>query len=296
MMRAGSLFSGIGGFDLGLERAGLCRTVWQAESDRYCAEILTRRFPGTSNVGDVAAVDWSKLPPVDVLHGGFPCQDISEAGLHAGIRQGSRSGLWSYFADAVDVLRPRLVLVENVSALTVRGMDVVLGDLARLGFDARWASIRAADLGAPHRRERIFIAAVAPHARRQGPQGHRPTVTDRRPEPADDPPAPWRWGPYEPAVRRWGETLGRPAPQPVDERGRLTAEFAEWFMGFPDGWTSGVSHTRRLTVLGNAVVPQVAEAVGSWAAAAVQPLGPGCPYCAPDENCPDHELLRPSVY
>jgi len=289
-MWAGSLFAGIGGLDLGFHKAELSRSRWFVENDKHCSNILARRFPGTPNHRDVTTVDWQTLPPVDVLHGGFPCQDISEAGLGAGIREGKRSGLWSDFASGIDTLRPRLVIVENVSALLGRGIDVVLGDLASMGFDAEWASVRASDVGAAHSRERIFIVAVAPHAHREGPQGGRNRPPGRTDAAVGDPAA-FPWGPYEPAIRRWADVVGRPAPSPVDHKGRMSVPFAEWHMGFPAEWTAGASRTQSLKMLGNAVVPQVAELVGRWAMSMLRSTSPGCPYCAPDENCPDHGSL-----
>lgn len=294
MMRAGSLFAGIGGLDMGLEKSGLCKTVWVCETDKSCAEVLDRQFSNTPNYGDVTTIDWTAVPPVDVLHGGFPCQDISEAGLGAGITQGRRSGLWANFADAIRVLRPRIIVVENVSALLGRGLDVVLADLASLGLDARWASVRASDVGAAHSRERIFIVAIASHADRTGSQRTR-SQTPGKPRPSVGDPSAFPWGKHEPAIRRWGDVVGRPAPSPVDGQGRLTVDFAEWFMGFPDAWTSGLSKTRAIQALGNAVVPQVAELVGRWALSMVDRTAPWCLYCAPDENCPDHEALPTAV-
>ena len=160
-MRYGSLFSGYGGLDLAIEEVLGATCAWHCEVDPAAARILAHRWPGVPNLGDITAVDWSTVEPVDILSGGFPCQDISSAGLKAGLEKGTRSGLWYRYADAVRVLRPRLVVVENVSALLARGVDVVLGSLAELGYDARWTSVRAADVGAPHRRERIFLVAAA---------------------------------------------------------------------------------------------------------------------------------------
>jgi DNA (cytosine-5)-methyltransferase 1 len=157
----GSLFAGIGGFDLGLERAGL-KCVWQVEIDEFCRRVLAKHWPEVRRHDDVKT-----FPPsdpsewrCDVICGGFPCQDISNAGKGEGI-DGERSGLWSEFARIVGVLRPRIVIVENVSALLGRGMDRVLGDLASLWFDAEWHCIPAAAFGAPHIRDRTFILANA---------------------------------------------------------------------------------------------------------------------------------------
>lgn len=158
-LRVLSLFSGIGGIDLGLERAGFT-IVAHSEIDQYASRVLAKHWPGVPNVGDITKADWSDwVGHVDVIAGGFPCQDISLAGKGAGI-EGSRSGLWSEYARVVRVLRPRYVIVENVAALLSRGLDRVLGDLASLGYDAWWDCIPAASVGAPHRRDRVFIVAT----------------------------------------------------------------------------------------------------------------------------------------
>lgn len=153
----GSLFSGIGGLDLGLERAGMvCR--WQIEVDDYCQRVLAKHWPDVPKYGDIREVTGEELERVDLLCGGFPCQDISNAGKRAGI-DGARSGLWSEYIRLVRVLRPRFVLVENVAALLVRGLDRVLIDLAESGYSAEWDCIPAASVGAPHRRDRLFVVA-----------------------------------------------------------------------------------------------------------------------------------------
>jgi DNA (cytosine-5)-methyltransferase 1 len=188
ILTVGSLFSGIGGFDLGLERAGM-KVIWQSEIDPYASAILARHWPGIPNLGDVRGITAatvadaastrraetrecdgrSPLLPArlserggmpDVLCGGFPCQDISNAGKRAGI-DGERSGLWTEFARIIGELRPRYVIVENVAALLGRGIERVLGDLAALGFDAEWHCIPASAVGAPHRRDRVWIIAHA---------------------------------------------------------------------------------------------------------------------------------------
>lgn len=166
----GSLFSGIGGLELGLEWAGVGHTVWQVEQDEYCRAVLAKHWPHATRYEDVRNVGRSNLEPVDVICGGFPCQDISLAGKGAGLA-GERSGLWFEYARIVRELRPRYVVVENVAALLGRGMGVVLGCLAELGYDAEWSRIAAADVGAPHGRERIFIVA---HAQRERPATRTP--------------------------------------------------------------------------------------------------------------------------
>lgn len=159
MFTMGSLFAGIGGFDLGFERAGF-KTVWQVEIDSYCQKVLAKNFPEAKRFGDIRDCGRHNLESVDVICGGFPCQDISNAGKRAGIT-GERSGLWAEMCRIVGELRPRYVVVENVAALLGRGMGRVLGDLAEIGYDAEWEIISAADVGAPHLRERVWIMAHA---------------------------------------------------------------------------------------------------------------------------------------
>lgn len=156
-MNVGSLFAGIGGFDLGFERAGM-RTVWQVEQSEFCRAVLARHFPDAERFEDVREVGVAELEPVDLICGGFPCQDISLAGRGAGI-DGARSGLWSEYARIVRELEPRWVVVENVSALLGRGLDRVLRDLAEIGYDAEWDCLPASAFGAPHQRDRFWLVA-----------------------------------------------------------------------------------------------------------------------------------------
>jgi DNA (cytosine-5)-methyltransferase 1 len=166
MLTLGSLFSGIGGIELGFERTGAFKTIWHSEIEAYPSAVLEENFPGVKNYGDITKIDWGKVERPDVLCGGFPCQDISVAGKGAGIKEGTRSGLWSEYARAIRELRPRYVVVENVPMLARRGLTRVLGDLAALGYDAEWKIVSAASVGAPHRRERLFIIAYDAEMRR----------------------------------------------------------------------------------------------------------------------------------
>lgn len=153
----GSLFAGIGGFDLGFERAGF-KTSWQVEIDPYCQKVLSKNFPEAERFGDIRECGSHNLKPVDVICGGFPCQDISHSGNMAGI-DGKRSGLWSEYKRILRILRPRYALIENVAALVGLGLERVLCDLAEIGFDAEWQIVSAADIGAAHWRERVWILA-----------------------------------------------------------------------------------------------------------------------------------------
>jgi DNA (cytosine-5)-methyltransferase 1 len=171
----GSLFAGIGGFDLGFERAGMtCK--WQVEIDPFCRAVLAKHWPDVPRYEDVRDVHAVRccpliglqdamacgncLLPVDVLCGGFPCQDISVAGRGEGLA-GERSGLWFEYARLIRELRPRYVVVENVTALLGRGLGRVLGDLAASGYNAEWDCIPASAVGAPHQRDRVWIVAYA---------------------------------------------------------------------------------------------------------------------------------------
>jgi len=239
-VNVGSLFAGIGGFDLGFERAGM-RVSWQVEQDPYCRAVLARHFPDAARFEDVREVGARNLCPVDLLCGGFPCQDLSPAGRGAGL-DGARSGLWSEFARIVRELRPRYVVVENVPALLTgkgkrweRGpIGRVLGDLAEARYDAEWACLSAGEFGAPHLRKRVWIvaypardaeagAAAEPGTERQraGAGGERSGATDLA-----DPDAqrqPGRTGELGPAGRgepEDGRRAGGEDLADADKRGR----------------------------------------------------------------------------
>lgn len=170
------LFSGIGGFALGAYNAGLrFDGHYFSEIDEYATRVYRLRFPGAVALGDINGIRGSGLPAGEwIIAGGFPCQDISVAGKGAGLA-GARSGLWFQYARIIGELRPAYAIMENVGALAFRGLDSVLGSLAEIGYDAEWQDIRASDVGAPHRRERIWIVAypaiVSCNARRTEPAG-----------------------------------------------------------------------------------------------------------------------------
>lgn len=183
-LKIGSLFSGIGGLDLAVEQFFGAELVWHCEWDDEPSKVLAARWPGVPNYRDVRTVDWASVEPVDIMCGGFPCQDVSLAGRRAGMKEGTRSGLWSEFARAIDIVRPSVVVIENVRGLLsadagsnvepcpwcmgdgadeyhLRALDAVVADLSDLGFDAEWTGLRAADVGAPHGRFRFFLLAYA---------------------------------------------------------------------------------------------------------------------------------------
>lgn len=231
-MKFGSLFSGIGGMDLGLERAGM-ECAWQVEIDEFCRKVLTKHWPNVPKFNDVKEVGKHNLERVDLIAGGFPCQDISFAGYGAGIA-GARSGLWVEFHRIISELRPRLVLVENVAALLLRGMGTVLGDLAAIRYDAEWSTISACSIGAPHMRRRLFILAY-PYS-----VNGRPWVWDSHARPFR--PLQTISG-FEGARIGWQERLANPSK----------------LYGGANGLPFGLERNRGI---GNAVVPQVAEWIG----------------------------------
>ena len=157
MPTVGSLFSGIGGLDLGLEWAGF-ETKWFCEIEKFPQAVLRKHWPDTPIIEDVRNVTTGNVQQVDVIAGGFPCQDISIAGRRAGIGA-ERSGLWSEMARIIRVFRPRYTIIENVANLVGFGLERVLADLAEMGRDASWAVIPASAVGADHRRDRVFIVS-----------------------------------------------------------------------------------------------------------------------------------------
>lgn len=182
-MKIGSLFSGYAGLDQAVEKVTGGTPAWFVEFDKAPSAILAKHYPDVPNYGDISKIDFTQVEPVDILTGGFPCQDLSIAGKRAGIKKGTRSGLWLEFVRAIEELQPRLVVIENVRGLlsakahselescawcmgetgdgepSLRALGAVLGSLAELGYDAKWTGLRAADAGAPHSRFRIFIIA-----------------------------------------------------------------------------------------------------------------------------------------
>ncbi|MFE9538504.1 DNA cytosine methyltransferase [Streptomyces sp. NPDC006691] len=384
-LRTGSVCTGYGGLDDAVQAVFGGELAWVADNDPGAARILAHRHPQVPNLGDITALDWHEVEPVDIYIGGYPCQPFSTAGKRKGIQDDRH--IWPYIARALGVLRPRLAVFENVAGHLSLGFDTVLADLAAIGFDADWCCVRASDIKAAHQRKRLIFWAwpadsggpglarrwaerAASHRRlpaadavdlgehrggargtgrnepaprrlapadptgrgRQGsttghsteppeqftdPDGpgirgcaaaHPAGIGER--EPADqalaladsgdarqepcrrggrtpaDPsgdgrhqgrPEPARqqgrsdapfgsapdWGPYAAAIERWAQVIGRPAPRPVDDLGRLNPVFVEWLMALEPGHVTavpGLSRTAQLKALGNGVVPPQAVA------------------------------------
>lgn len=231
-MTVGSLFTGIGGMDLGLERAGFS-VLWQCEINRYCRHVLKTHWPLIPQFNDIVTLDWATVPHVRVLCGGFPCQDISHAGKGAGLH-GSRSQLWYEFLRSITILSPDYVLIENVAALRGRGLDSILREIAAIGYDAEWHCIPASAVGAPHRRDRVWVIA---YHHRLGVEG---CLVKAIPQ--------FRAFSWFKDVRGVEDFFTLPTiPQPLIR-----------------GAGDGVPHwVDRLKSLGNSVVPQIVECIGT---------------------------------
>jgi len=290
-MNVVSLFAGIGGFELGLERAGMT-VVAQCEISPKCRHLLRHHWPEVQQFDDVCTMRAADVPHrVHVICGGFPCQDISFAGKGAGLA-GERSGLWREYARLIGEFRPDYVIVENVAALLGRGLGDVLGDLAALGYDAWWDCIPAAAVGAPHRRDRLWVVAYPRGVQHEGyGDALRRAITEelsranlayatrvQRGRPVERPE--WeRVGPGgeslalgDAASLRW-DGASNPRSSEHQERGRPFTSGGSgsdrgrspWWLSEPD--VGRVAHgvparVDRLHGLGNAVVPQIPEILG----------------------------------
>jgi DNA (cytosine-5)-methyltransferase 1 len=295
----GSLFAGIGGIDLGFERCGMeCK--WQVEINDYAQKVLAKHWPAVHRERDIRECSTRNLERVDIIAGGFPCQDISYAGLGAGL-DGERSGLFFEAIRLVSELRPRAVVLENVAALLTRGLDRVLGTLAEIGYDAEWHCIPAAYVGAPHIRDRVFVIAIHSNAensnarqphKRNAEQSREDSSQKRqrlRDQPsglgsivADTTGNRWKQGRQDgrggkeraskgQECRSGGggedvaDTAGVYAQGFNDRSGEVQSWRSSWWAVEPDvGRVAyGIpARVDRLRGLGNAVVPQVAELVG----------------------------------
>lgn len=259
----GSLFSGAGLCDLGLEWAGMKHRFF-CEVDPFCRSVLRRHWPGIPIYEDVRELRGVDLPPVDVLCGGFPCQDVSlaAAGKRKGIT-GKRSGLWHEYARLIEEIRPGYVIVENVPGLLAAGVEAVLQDLAEIGYDAEWEVLPAAAVGAPHRRERVFLVAY-PHCDGRDPEHGVLSSLGRDVGEGDQP---WRVAPWlgvridrarRASIR---ETYGGCVLRRVDDGSPARLDGPAGVRPLPRELVP--VWVRRLKALGNAITPQQAYAVAA---------------------------------
>jgi len=270
-MTIGSLFAGIGGLELGLERAGLGPVVWQVEQDEFCRRVLAKHWPDADrSVTDVREARAENLERVDLICGGFPCQNVSSAGAREGLG-GERSGLWFEFARVVRELRPAWVVVENVASGGRLWVDEVMAGLGVEGYESLPIPLSAADCGAPHLRRRVFIVGrLAPNSngeqlrdeperdegRGNGVQGQGQAIAVNHGE--------------EGALAD-AASVGRPRQeQPWSDMEHDRSEHSygfSWEEAYPEPTVCSVDHgipdrLARLKALGNAVVPQCAEVIG----------------------------------
>lgn len=287
-MLIGSLCTGYSGLEMAAQNIFGGELAWVADNAVPARKLLEYRYPDVPNLGDLTVADWSNVEPVQILTAGFPCQPISIAGRKLG--QNDERWIWPELAGAIRVLRPEYVLLENVENLIRLGLGDVLGDLATLGYDARWTCVRASEAGAPHRRERWFCAAHPKVAGLEGGLGEELQVTGPVGGGSGSSPdsdgeglegtsrkelpelqsgtgnGTTDWERFTTRIRLWERVLGRPAPLPRvtgrKTKERLNPVFTEWMMGLPEGWVTGVpglSYREQLHLLGNGVVPQQAE-------------------------------------
>lgn len=285
-LKHGSLFSGYGGLDLAVNEFFGSETEWFCEFDKPPTKVLAHHWPTVPNLHDITKVNWGQVSPVDILSGGSPCQDMSQIGLRAGMRPGTRSGLWENMREAISVLKPKVVVWENVkgafSAKAVSESDVVfgagqiraigrvLGDLTSLGYDSAWGVVRAEDAGLPHRRERVFVVAYTNSVSDEQRQDFERLVGKGVSFEAGKPPSLSesgiraqdgfdkgsghenleRFGLYAPVV------AGHPYPITPEEN--VSVRFVESIMGVPVGHVDdvpGIGYEAKLKLLGNGVAP-----------------------------------------
>lgn len=276
------MFSGYGGLDLAVETVTGAEPAWFCEYGPAPSKVLAHHWPDVPNHRDVTSIDWGRVEPVDILTAGYPCQPFSKAGNREGTHD--ERHLWPFVHNAIRLLRPRLVVLENVTGHLSLGFDRVLADLAEIGFDAEWATLRASDIGAPHHRDRLFVLAYPCGERREAQQlTRRPAQEITR---YHDREHILSWArcaadlanQLGPRVAAWALLHGEP-PLPTVEtveyrdvdlfghrfpevRHGINTEFVEWMMGLPAGWVTGVglSRNEQLRVLGNGVCPPQAVA------------------------------------
>jgi len=268
VLTVGSLFSGIGGLDLGLERAGM-EVIWQSEIDPYACKVLSKHWPKVPNHGNIKDINWRHIVRPDIVCGGYPCQPFSTAGKRNGTDDPRH--LWPWVGQAISQLRPKYAILENVRGHITLGLSTVLGDLASIGYDAEWGVVSAASVGAPHRRDRIIIVA---YSQSDGLRGRHINDSRKISEWPDLQVKAGRSSGFvaNSDIRQTGRRLGS-IPTNSEEIRRQVNNIRrekinagrQWWATEPDVGrvAHGVpSRVDRLRGLGNAVVPQVAELIG----------------------------------
>jgi DNA (cytosine-5)-methyltransferase 1 len=257
-MKIGSLCTGYGGLDMAVEAYFNAETIWCAEYDKYASKLIKERL-NIPNYKDIKSIDWNELEPIDILTAGYPCQPFSVAGSRKG--SDDERHLWPYIKQAISILRPNYVILENVRGHLSLGFKEVLADLTQIGYDARWQVVRASDVGAPHQRARLFVVAY-PYSsglQRQGEQRHTAAECSTFNSSTQHES---HYGQMQKLRQRFtprSEMHMQAIPDTLDN-GRVSSKFVEYMMGLPKGWVTDldISWTQQLKMLGNGVVPQQA--------------------------------------
>ena len=273
-MKIGSLCSGYGGLDMAVEAFYGAETAFMCDIDKYASIVIKERW-GVPNLGDMKLVDWSNVEPVDILTAGYPCQPFSTAGQRKG--SADERHLWPYIKEIISHLQPSRVILENVRGHLTLGFKEVLQDLTEIGYDAKWAIVRASDVGAPHQRARLFVIAYPNSQTHNQSRRANRTISESSSEVID-----WSdrnehrsrgetitntndsrgFGDTQKPSRRFNtrnQMRLQGTPNPL-ELGKLNPKFVEYMMGLPVGWVTDleISRSQQLKLLGNGVVPQQA--------------------------------------
>jgi DNA (cytosine-5)-methyltransferase 1 len=280
-MKIGSLCTGYGGLDMAVEAYFNAEMVWCAENDKNASILIEQRF-NKPNLGDVKKIDWSSVEPIDILTAGYPCQPFSHAGYRKG--ENDERHIWPDILKGISILRPKIIVLENVRGHLSLGFKEVLADLAQNGYDAKWRVVRASDVGAPHQRARLFIIAYSINCgcTYRNTIGFEPTFsqfeidgcsTNSNCDACQKPRRTTLRLPGESGglqqwenqgqarnEHRFSSSMDRQAVPDTLDQGRLNVKFVEYMMGLPNGWVSDLDLTRaqKLKMLGNGVVPQQA--------------------------------------
>ncbi len=276
-LKIGSLCTGYGGLDMAIEAYFDAEMVWCAENDKYASKVIEARF-NKPNLGDIKQIDWASLEPIDILTAGYPCQPFSHAGQRKG--ENDKRHIWPDILKGISILRPRIIVLENVRGHLSLGFKEVLGDLAQNGYDAKWRIVRASDVGAPHQRARLFIIAYSTSKRcqnmfcaKKSDQFEQSFTTNSDCNACEESRRTDRKISTESGGFQSRQNLGKARSQyrcscemarqeipPTLDQGRLNTKFVEYIMGLPSGWVTNLdlSRSQQLKILGNGVVPQQA--------------------------------------
>lgn len=280
-MKVGSLCTGYGGLDLAVEAFFNAEMVWCAENDKYASKLITQRF-NKPNLGDIKKIDWASIEPIDILTAGYPCQPFSHAGYRKG--ENDERHIWPDILKGISILRPRIIVLENVRGHLSLGFKEVLADLAQNGYDAKWRIVRASDVGAPHQRARLFIIAYSIDCGcKQGKSSRleqnvakftiNGCFTNSDSHACEKSRRAslcvcgkgsglqqWKNKRQARNEHRFSLEMDRQEIPNTLDQDRLNVKFVEYMMGLPNGWVTDLDFTRaqQLKMLGNGVVPQQA--------------------------------------